>query len=242
MSTPDQRLANAFVALADTLEHVRDLTHFLTVLTERSVEVLGVDAAGAVIVTGHPQVVRVAASEPRVAQLELEATDWQEGPAWDCRRSGVIPETVMDGMVARQRWPKYTARARAVGYARVVALPLRLREESVGALVLLRNEHEPLGADFLALAQSLADAATMALLRERDLTASRLLSSQLEQALTSRIVIEQAKGVLANRLTLSMDQAFELMRGYARSHRRKLAEVALDVVEGRLRPGEPDTP
>ncbi|WP_329124626.1 GAF and ANTAR domain-containing protein [Streptomyces sp. NBC_01465] len=240
MSTPDQRLANTFVALAGSLGPTHDLAHFLAVLTERSVELLGIDAAGAVFADGVHGAVQAGASDPRVAELELAAAGWKEGPAYDCVRTGVLPETALDGLPAQQRWPQYTPRARALGCARVVALPLRLLEETVGALVLFRNSRNPLDPGALALGQSLADAATIALLRERELTASKVLSAQLEQALSSRIVIEQAKGVLATRLTLSVDQAFDVLRGYARSHRTKLAEVALDVVEGRLRPGEPE--
>ncbi|GAA1365758.1 GAF and ANTAR domain-containing protein [Streptomyces beijiangensis] len=239
MSTPDMRLADAFVALAGTPDDSYDVARHLSVLTGHSVALLGVGAVGAVLRAGDQGAVRVSASDPRVTQLETGAVDRCEGPGHDCCRTGALPETVLDTAPAHQRWPHYTPRALALGYTRVAALPLTVREETVGALVLLHSRSTPLTPVELALGRSLATAAATALVRERELTRSRVLTSQLELALTSRIVIEQAKGVLANRMTLSMDQAFDVLRSHARSHRVKLADVALDVVEGRLNIADP---
>jgi hypothetical protein len=242
MPTPDQRLADTFVMLAQSRGDAFDNADFLTTLAHRSVELLGADAAGAALVaTDAHKGVRAGGSDPGVERLELDATDWQEGPGHDCHRAGEpLPDTALEGTRARGRWPQYSVRARALGFTGVAALPLRWHDDLVGALVLLRIKSIPLSADALALGQSLADAATVALIRERELAKSRTLSAQLEHALTSRIVIEQAKGILATRMGLPMDTVFDLLRRYTRSRHLRIAEVARDVVEGRPMPDWPD--
>ncbi|GAA2436622.1 GAF and ANTAR domain-containing protein [Streptomyces mauvecolor] len=242
MPTPDQRLADTFVMLAQARGDAFDTTDFLTMLAHRSVELLGAGAAGAVLVaTDAHKAVRAGASDPGVERLELDAVDWQEGPGHDCRRAGEpLPDTALEGTRARLRWPQYSVRAQTLGFAGVAALPLRWHDELVGALVLLRVKSIPLSADALALGRSLADAATVALVRERELARSRTLSAQLEHALTSRIVIEQAKGILATRMGLPMDTVFDLLRRYTRSRHLRIAEVARDVIEGRPIPDWPD--
>ncbi|MEU2867674.1 GAF and ANTAR domain-containing protein [Streptomyces olivoreticuli] len=237
MPTPDQRLADAFVALADTLDDSYDIAAFLATLTECSVELLDVGAAAGVVLAGDgPRSTQAAASDPLVARLEADAAQWQEGPCHDCHRSGARLDIGLAGTAARHRWPRYAPGAHALGYTRVSALPLRLRDESVGSLILLYTGTTSLTQDTLDLGQSLADAATIAMLRARQLSESRTLTTQLEGALNSRVLVEQAKGMLASRLALSMNEAFDLLRDYARSHQRKIAAVALDVVEGRVRP------
>ncbi|WP_438291088.1 ANTAR domain-containing protein [Streptomyces sp. HUAS TT7] len=121
----------------------------------------------------------------------------------------------------------------------MTALPLYLRDACVGSLVLLRSGGAPLPPDKLALARALADAAAISLLRENQLRESRTRTTQLEHALTSRITIEQAKGVLATRMSVLVDEAFDGLRRYARSRRLKVAAVALDIVAGRPLPGRP---
>ncbi|MFJ2740347.1 ANTAR domain-containing protein [Streptomyces sp. NPDC087440] len=234
MSTPEQHLADAFVTVAASLGHAYDVPAFLDVLATTGRDLLEAHAAGAVLVLDAAQPARVAGSDPQVALLEEEAAQGQEGPGHDCRRTGETLDVTLGAESAGLRWPRYTARARELGYARVAALPLRGHDERVGALVLLRGDEDPLSPGALALGRALADAATIALLRERALDESRRLTAQLEQALSSRIVIEQAKGVLASRLTLSVDEAFVLLRRHARAHQRKLSDVAMDVVGGRM--------
>lgn len=233
MSPSDQRLADAFVALAHVLDDSFVPATFLTVLSERSADLLDVQAAGAVLVMDGPDFPCVSGSDPRIAALESEAAQAQEGPGHDCRLKGSRAETALDAQ-AQLRWPMYTSRARALGFTRVAALPLRVCDTLLGALVLLRTDGAPLPEDALALGQSLADAATVALLRQHELNKSRVLTAQLEQALTSRIVLEQAKGVLATRLRVTVDEAFVVLRTHARANQLKLSEVALAVVEGRL--------
>ncbi|MCX5204284.1 GAF and ANTAR domain-containing protein [Streptomyces sp. NBC_00237] len=234
MTTPDQRLADAFVAVADSLNRSYDVPSFLVTLAAWGKELLGVRAVGAVLVLDGARPAHVAGSDPQAALLEQEAAGWQEGAGHDCLHTGDVSDTVLDEASAGLRWPWYAARARQFGYARAAALPLRRNDERVGALVLLRDDAEPLSPGTLSLGRSLTEAATIALLCERELNDSRILTSQLKRALTSRVVIEQAKGVLANRLNSSMDETFALLRRYARSHQLKLDDVATGVVDGTL--------
>ena len=133
-----------------------------------------------------------------------------------------------------QRWPTFARAARASGFAAVHALPMRLRAETLGAISLFSDSPGPLDGDTVALGQALADAVTIGILHQRAVGRHELIAEQLQAALNSRIVIEQAKGFLAERLAVSVDTAFGLLRGYARDHNRKLTGVASDIVEGRL--------
>ncbi|MFQ6396859.1 ANTAR domain-containing protein [Nocardia sp. KC 131] len=230
----DRRLADTFVVLAGTLRDSYDIPTFLTTLADRSFDLLGVGAA-AVLIEGERKAPQTAAADPRLAQLELDAAGWKEGPGTDCHRTGTpLAGTALGGPVPRHRWPRYAPRAEELGYTRVAALPLRHQRESVGALVLLWSGADSLDPDALALGQALADAAAIALIRERELNDRRKRTTQLEGALSSRVVIEQAKGILSARRAITMTAAFDLLRGYARSHQRLLVDVALEVVQGRL--------
>ncbi|MFD9632245.1 ANTAR domain-containing protein [Streptomyces violascens] len=240
MTSPHQQLADALLALAAEPGDTLAPGAFLARLCVHSVELLGLDAAGAVLVEDGQNSRQVGASDPQVARLERDAAEWRQGPAHDCRNSGAaLPETALDHPVQRARWPRYAPRALALGHERVTALPLYLRDACVGSLVLLRSGGSPLPPDKLALARALADAATISLLRENQLRESRTRTTQLEHALTSRITIEQAKGVLATRMGVPVDEAFDDLRRYARSHHLKVAAVAHDIVAGKPLPDWP---
>ncbi|MEU7578123.1 ANTAR domain-containing protein [Streptomyces sp. NPDC041068] len=205
---------------------------FLRDLTVRCVDVLEVSGA-VVLLSGDPSGV-VEASDERTRALELSALRQGEGPCLESCRSGVaLPDVDLGGAEVAARWPRYTAQARAAGFAAVQALPLRHGaaggERVVGALGLFHVEGR-LGADRFAFAQTLADLAAAVILRQRSLERSDVQRGQLQAALTSRVVIEQAKGVLAERWQCSVDQAFMALREYARARRLRLAEVARQVV------------
>jgi GAF domain-containing protein len=175
----------------------------------------------------------VVSSNERTRLLELFQVQNDEGPCFDCFRSGVAVK-VDDLASARRRWPGFAQRAVAEGYGSVVALPMRLRGETIGALNLFGGaEDTPFNDRLLAIAQALADVATIAILQERLVRHRELLAAQLQVALNSRVAIEQAKGALATQLHIELDEAFHLLRARARSSRRHLAEVARDVVERR---------
>ncbi|SNX62732.1 GAF domain-containing protein [Streptomyces sp. TLI_55] len=236
--TSQQRLADVFVALAGgTSDGPLDVSGTLTVLATRSPSLLGVRAAGVVFAPGERAEVEVAGSDPKVSRMEHDASEQREGPGHDCHRGRRPPvQVALDGRPTRQRWPHYAPRALELGYARVAALPLRGPAGTTGALVLLSGRQSPFSPDALALGQSMADFTAIALERAGEADRSRTLNAQLELALTSRVVIEQAKGILATRLSLTMDDAFTLLRGHARSHHRPLHDVAREIVEGRADP------
>uniref|UniRef100_A0AAU2VDA0 GAF and ANTAR domain-containing protein n=1 Tax=Streptomyces sp. NBC_00003 TaxID=2903608 RepID=A0AAU2VDA0_9ACTN len=210
----------------------------LSVLADRTPCLLGARAAAVVFAPEQDGAVQVAGSDPEVYRLEHDAAGWREGPGHDCHRSHTLPgRTVLDGHPARQRWPHYAPRAVSLGYTSVVALPLREHTRSTGALVLLSDGQSPLPSDMLALGQSMADFTAVVLRRAREADDSRALTSHLERALATRIIIEQAKGILATRFSLPMDDAFGVLRKHARSHQRRVHDVAREIVEGRAIPG-----
>ena len=127
--------------------------------------------------------------------------------------------------------PLHRARPEA-GYRAVHALPMRLREETIGALNLFRVHPGALRAPSCASGQALADVATIGILQERAIRRREVLAEQLQVALNSRVIIEQAKGILAERGRLDMAQAFALLRGHARSNNRRLSDLARGVVDG----------
>jgi len=227
-SKPAEELAETLVELADTLSAGFDLDDFLRLLANRCVRLLDVDAAG-VFLIDHG----VAASSERVALLELSAQRAEEGPARDCCRSG-DPVLVPDLSLESRRWPTYVAEARRSGFAASHTLPLRRREELIGALTLFRVERGELEKTDVRLAQAMADIATIGILGTRALRRQEKLAAQLQHALNSRVVIEQAKGVLAERLGLTMMAAFSALRTYARSHNTRVSELAVSIVDGKF--------
>ncbi|GAV45760.1 GAF and ANTAR domain-containing protein [Streptomyces acidiscabies] len=239
MMTPDQRLADAFVALASsTADDSAGVPGPLSVLAHRAPVLLGTCAAAVVFAPKGYDAVHVAGSNPQVSRLEREAVGWQEGPGHDCHQAGAgtWTEMALDSRPTRQRWPHYTPQALRLGYTHVAALPLRENSETIGAFVLLSDARHALPPAALVLGRSLADFTAVLLERAREADRSRTLTAQLEQALTSRVVIEQAKGVLSTLRGVSLDEAFGLLRKHARSGQRPLKDVAREVVEGHADP------
>lgn len=226
---PEQRLAQVFVELADTLVDEFDALDFLSTLADRSVELLGADAAGVIVRDDHGSLHVVASTSDKAELLELFELQNDEGPCLDCLHSGrPVVNVGLEG--ARARWPRFSAAATVVGYQSTHALPLRHRDSVVGAMNLFCTTATPLSADDVTLGQALADVATIGLLQERTVRESGLLADQLQTALTSRIMIEQAKGVLLASGGIAVDDAFELMRGYSRRNNVPVKTVALQVI------------
>jgi ANTAR domain/GAF domain len=227
----EQRLAETFVELADTLTDEFDVIDFLQVLAARCVELLDVAAAGIMLAGQGDSLVTVAASDERARLLELFEIQNDEGPCRDCYRLGTAVVNV-DLRGASGRWPQFAPQAIAGGFRSANAVPLRLRSQVVGSLNLFHAGAGGLGSGELRLAQALADAATIGIVQQRTIRRSEVVTGQLQAALTSRIIIEQAKGVLAERLKISADEAFEVLRGAARSRNRLLSDLARDVTSG----------
>jgi ANTAR domain/GAF domain len=153
----------------------------------------------------------------------------------DCYHTGA-PISVSDLSQETARWPQFVPAALGAGFASVHALPIRLRTIRLGALNLFGTEVGSLNADDLALGQALAHVAGVALVHGKAATDKDLVLAQLNAALTSRVVVEQAKGVLAQTAGLDMDEAFTVLRRYAREHHEGLSEVAAAVVRRELAP------
>ncbi|MGW0660920.1 GAF and ANTAR domain-containing protein [Streptodolium elevatio] len=228
----DERLlAQTFVELADNLVADFDLIDFLRLLTDRCVGMLGVSAAGVLLADPQGSLRVMAASDEQVRLLELFQLQNDEGPCLECYRTGT-PVTVPDLAAEAERWPRFVPVARQCGFSAVQTVPMRLRDDVVGALNLFRAEPGPFDAVDTPIAQALADVATISLLQQRSTDRSDALNEQLQHALNSRVLIEQAKGKLAERRNIDMEQAFTALRGYARSHNRRLSDLARAFVDG----------
>jgi GAF domain-containing protein len=226
-------LARTFVELADTLVADFDVVELLTRLADRCVEVLDVGAAGLMLVGPDGELRVMASSSEAMRVLELFELQAQEGPCLDCHRSGQ-PVADRDLTAGDGRWPRFAAEALAAGFLSVQALPMRLRGTVIGALNLFHVEPGELAPADIAAAQALADVATIAILHHRAALEAQVLNDQLNQALNTRVVIEQAKGMVAERLGLDMETAFSRLRRHARNHNLRLADVAGAVIVGSL--------
>ena len=226
-------LLEAFVSLADTMVDDYDVIDLLDRLADYSVRLLVAQAAGILLADpqGHLRV--VAASNEETETIELLQLQAEQGPCLDCIREAA-PVSVPDLADAGERWPRFVTALQAGAYRSVHALPMRLRGRAVGGLNLFHREPGALPDSDLALGQALADVATIGILQERAIHRGEVLTEQLQGALNSRIIVEQAKGVLAERGNLSMDAAFDRLRGHARRSRQPLTDLARRVVNGDL--------
>jgi transcriptional regulator with GAF, ATPase, and Fis domain len=222
-------LSDTFVELADTMVADFDVIEFLHLLTDRSVTLLSASAAGVMLADPRGEL-RVAASSSEAAGLlDLFQLQNDEGPCLDCYRSGERV-TAADLSAPDQKWPRFAAAAAEYGFRTVEALPMRLRDEVVGVLNLFQEPAAQFDPAALRVGQALADVATIGLLHERNVRRGDVLAEQLQGALNSRVIVEQAKGKLAERLSLDMDQAFVLLREYARNSNQRLTDVARNFV------------
>lgn len=234
-------LAKTFVELADTLVADFDVVELLTLLADRCVEVLDVGAAGLMLVAPEGDLRVMASSSEAMRVLELFELQAREGPCLDCYRTGE-PVVNQDLPAVGGRWPRFAPEALATGFHSVHALPMRLRGTVIGALNLFHVEPGEMRQADIAAAQALADVATIAILSHRAAREAQVVNEQLNVALNSRVVIEQAKGMVAERSGLSMEEAFSTLRNHARNHNLRLADVAQEVIAGRLAASALDLP
>lgn len=232
-STREAALVDAFTTLADSLVAGFDVIELLQSLVETCHDLLDVSEGGILLADDSGELEVVASTSEATSLVETMQLDAEEGPCWECFRTGkVVSVTSLDEGDAR--WPRFARVAREQGFRSVHAVPLRLRETVIGTLNLLRHEPGELNERDVRVAQALADVATIGIVQERTLRESTVVQAQLQSALTTRVVIEQAKGVLAHTHDVSTDEAFELMRSHARRTRTRLADVARGLVERRL--------
>jgi transcriptional regulator with GAF, ATPase, and Fis domain len=227
----ERTLAATFVELADTLVADFDVVDFLHGLADRCVSLLEVDAAGLMLADQRGSLRVVASSSEQARLVELFQLQHEEGPCLECFQTG-RPVAESQLRTAGKRWPSFAPAAVGAGFTSVQAVPMRLRDDVIGAMNLFRNGPGRLDETGLRVAQALADVATIGLLQERSLRHQEVLAEQLQGALNSRVVIEQAKGVLAERMGLDMGRAFDQLRGQARLQNRRLAELARAVADG----------
>jgi GAF domain-containing protein len=231
----ERRLADVFVTLADTLVADFDVVDVLDLLVRACVDTLGSTAAGLLLGDhrGHLNVVAASAESSRL--LEVFQIQNDEGPCLDCFNTRQ-PIAVPDLAEVTSRWPKFVPVALDSGFRSVHALPMRLRDNTIGALNLFHGGDQALTTDELRIAQALADTATIGILQQRALQSSNLLAEQLQHALNSRVAIEQAKGVLAAYGAVDMDMAFQALRRYARNHNLRISDLARDVATRKVDP------
>jgi GAF domain-containing protein len=225
-----QRLAKVFVEVADTLVDEFDLIDFLQMLTDRTANLVGASTVGLLLADQRGQLQFMAASDENTKLLELFQVQNHEGPCLDAYTTA-RPVINADLRQAEARWPRFAPRAAAAGFRAVHAFPLSLRREVIGALNVFGTE---VGGGFddgdVQIIQALSDVAAIGLLQERAISRGEVLTEQLQGALNSRIVIEQAKGAVAQARGISVDEAFTLIRGHARRTNQRLSDIAHTIV------------
>ena len=233
--TRQDDIMRSFVEMADTLVEDFDVVDLLTGLAERCVNLLGVSAAGVMLAAPDGSLRLVAASSDAMRVVETFELQAHEGPCLDAFRTGerVEYENLQTGS---GRWPRFATVAVEAGFRSAFALPLRLRDQTIGALNLFNVEQVPMEDDDVMVARAFADLATISVVQHRASAETNLVNEQLSHALASRVLIEQAKGVLFERAGVDMTEAFSRLRSYARSHNLRITEVARAAIDGTLAP------
>ena len=239
--TREALLTRTLVELADTLVDDFDVVDLLTRLADRCVEALDLEAAGVMLAAPDGTLRVMASSSEAMRVLELFEIQAQEGPCLDSHRTG-LPVVNQDLAAVDGRWPLFATEALAAGFQSVHALPMRLRGSVIGALNLFRAASGEMGHADLEVAQAFADVATIAILQHRATREAQVINEQLNHALNSRILIEQAKGMVSEHLRLDMERSFTVLRSHARNNNLRLADVAEAVINGSISPSSLQAP
>jgi len=226
-------VCSTLIELADSLLDDFDAVELLTLLATRCVDLLDVSTAGVMLVAPEGDLRCVASSSETMRIMELFELQTREGPCLDSFRlkERIIAETPED---LRLRWPRFGYQAVRAGYKSAYAFQMRLREEHIGSLNIFRSEDGSMTSEDLLAAQAFADMASITILNQRLTFEAQLLNHQLTTALTSRAILEQAKGVLVGRRGLKIEEAFTWMRHHARNNNVKLAVVAQEIIDGNV--------
>jgi hypothetical protein len=237
----DDYIIQALVDIADNLVDTFDVVDLLIKLTDRCVEILGISAAGVMLAMPTGELRLIASSSEAMQLVELFELQIREGPCLEAFNSGeqVNHENLDEGY---DRWPRFSEVARQAGFRSASAIPMRLRDATIGALNLFSFDVRPMDERDVIVARGFADLATISVLQHDVASEAHRVNDQLSHALVSRIAIEQAKGVIAERAGVGMDEAFSRLRNYARSHSVRLAAVAQAAVEGTLDPAAWEAP
>ncbi|MBC7441867.1 MAG: GAF and ANTAR domain-containing protein [Ramlibacter sp.] len=232
--TREGQLVETFVTLADTLVVGYDVVDLLHTLVETCATLFEASAVGIILTAGDDIDLEVVAStNERSRLIEILQLRTGNGPCVECYSTGK-PVAIPGLDVLEPAWPRFRAGALELGFKSMHSVPLRLRATTIGSLNLFWDRLGGLGAEDLSTVQALADTATIGILQERAIRESDMARSQLQYALSSRVLIEHAKGVVAFTHTVNMDGAFNLLRQYARSNSLPLNEVAERIVNRSL--------
>jgi GAF domain-containing protein len=231
----DTRLVRGFVKLADSLVGDFDVVEMLDRLVHSCVDLLDVEAAGILLLNQDRRLEVAASSDAAARYMEVFQLQCRSGPCVEVVRTG-RPIVVTDQAELHRRWPVFGKAVGQVGYRAVYALPMRVREETIGALNLFSTA--PAGLDELdaEVAQAMAHAATIGIMQQRSITRATLLAEQLQLALNTRTAVEQAKGIVSEYAGVDVGTAFEAIRKFARSHQANLGSVAEQLVGRTLDP------
>lgn len=232
-ATRERRLIETFVALTDTLVDDYDVVEVLQHLVDSMVELFDAAAAGILLVNADQELEVLASTSERSELLGLLQLNAGEGPCVTCVDTGRTV-SVRDPEEMARRWPAFAAASAASGYASVHAIPMRLRDTTLGSLNLFRETEGALNRQDAVAAQALTDVATISILQQRTLEHATTTQLQLQRALDSRVVIEQAKGFVAHTHQVDTDEAFGMLRRHARANRLLLADVARGVIAHRI--------
>jgi len=230
MATPEL-VADALVDVASQLVNGYDTAEFLHSVAEHAVTLTGAKAAAILLADGAGELQYMAATTERAEILQDLAVHHEDGPCQESFRTGE-PVLATDLREVRDRWPVFAPRAVSLGYEAVHVLPLRFREHNIGALKLFLARQAPLDSTQVRIVQALADIFAITVLQGRSLDQAQTVNAQLQGALASRILIEQAKGALAQRLGVCADEAFHILRDHSRRHRQPLTDLCSDVING----------
>ncbi|MBF4609396.1 ANTAR domain-containing protein [Curtobacterium sp. VKM Ac-1393] len=227
--TREHRLVDAFVTLTDTLVTEYDVVELLQSLVDNATDLFDATAAGILLVNQSQDLEVVVSTSERSALVGLLQLEAGEGPCVEAFTTG-SPVSVQDADEMRRRWPQFAAASQEAGYTSVHSIPLRLRDTILGSMNLFRETSGALNEDDATAARALTDVATISILQQRSVDHATLAQEQLQRALNSRVVIEQAKGFVSYTHHVDTDTAFQLLRSYARSHQIRLADLARSVV------------
>ena len=229
-----ERVSAAFVKIADTLVADYDVLDLLHALVESAVDLLDAAAAGLLLADPHGELQLLASTSERSQLVEVLQLQAGSGPCVEAYSTGTLI-VVEDIAALTDKWPEFQAAALSQGFGSVHALPMRVYGRTIGAMGLFGENTGALSREDTAIGQALVDVATISILQERTIRESALVNEQLQRALNSRVLIEQAKGVIAYTSRVSMEEAFRLLRSYARSNSKSLHETAARVIDRTLR-------
>jgi GAF domain-containing protein len=227
--TRETRLNAAFVKLADTLIDDYDIVDLLHTLVEECTDIFDIQAGGLMLADSDGQLQLVASTSEAADLVEIMQLNAGQGPCVECFETG-HPVAIADIANSGERWPDFREEALKQGFRSIYATPLRLRGQTIGTLNLLSATTGELNERDALAAQALSDVATIGILQERLIKERGIVADQLQRALDSRVLIEQAKGVLSQSVSIGVDDAFGAMRAYARSHNLRLHDVAEGIV------------